>query len=87
MSNRSNVKNAVRDNVERLGRLDIVWSNAGIPLFKTLLDTEEDEWDRIIGVNLKAATCCLVMPSLRAAGIKFTGSTAISSPGRGRLFL
>ena len=81
VSNRSNVKNAVKETVERLGRLDIVWSNAGIPLFKTLLDTEEDEWDRIIGVNLKGGYLLsrYAIPELIKCGggsVLFTGSTA-----------
>ena len=53
VSSRADVDRAVRATAERFGKLDVVWSNAGIPLFKTLLDTEEDDWDRIIGVNLK----------------------------------
>ena len=47
------VAGAVRTAVERYGRLDLVWANAGIPVFKTIVDTTEEEWDRIVDVNLK----------------------------------
>jgi NAD(P)-dependent dehydrogenase (short-subunit alcohol dehydrogenase family) len=81
VSRRDDVDRAVRGTAERFGKLDIVWSNAGIPLFKTLLDTEEDDWDRIIGVNLKGGYLLSrsAIPELIKAGggsVLFTGSTA-----------
>lgn len=39
--------------VERFGRIDIVFNNAGVYLEKVAEDTSEEEWDRIIDVNLK----------------------------------
>ncbi len=39
---------------ERRGGLDILVNNAGIQLRKWALDFEEADWDRIIGINLKA---------------------------------
>lgn len=36
------------------GRIDILHNNAGVVLVKFLEDTSEEEWDRLMGVNLKA---------------------------------
>lgn len=36
------------------GRLDILVNNAGKELTRTLVDTEEDEWDDLMRVNLKS---------------------------------
>jgi NAD(P)-dependent dehydrogenase (short-subunit alcohol dehydrogenase family) len=63
------------------GKLDILWSNAGIPLFKGILDTEEDEWDKVMAVNLKGGYLLARagIPALIEAGggsILLTGSIA-----------
>jgi len=39
--------------VDGYGHLDFAVNNAGVELSATLVDTTEDEWDRIIDVNLK----------------------------------
>ena len=39
--------------VDRYGRLDVMVNNAAIYLRAALLDTEEEHWDRVIGINLK----------------------------------
>ena len=40
--------------VERYGRLDILDNNVGMSRRGTVVDTPEEEWDRIIAVNLKS---------------------------------
>ena len=48
----ADVQQAVSRTVARYGKLDLLWSNAGIPVFKTIVETSEQEWQRIVGVNL-----------------------------------
>src|SRR5262245_32535749 len=43
----------VRHVVERFGRLDFAHNNAGIGVHALLADTEDDDFDRVIAVNLR----------------------------------
>jgi NAD(P)-dependent dehydrogenase (short-subunit alcohol dehydrogenase family) len=48
------------------GDLDILVNNAGIGIFKNILELEEEEWDRMMNVNLKSAFLCskAVLPAM-----------------------
>lgn len=39
--------------VAQYEKLDLLWANAGIGVFKDVVETTDDDWDRIVGVNLK----------------------------------
>lgn len=57
--------------VERtLGPVDVLVNNAGVILEKPLTDTSEDEWDRLLAVDLKSVflTARAVLPGMRARG-------------------
>lgn len=41
--------------IARLGRLDVVVSNAGVASFRPFLELSDDEWDAMIGNNLTTA--------------------------------
>src|SRR3954467_56865 len=43
---------------ERFERLDILINNAGIQHYGTVTETPEEEWDRVMSVNLKSAYLC-----------------------------
>jgi NAD(P)-dependent dehydrogenase (short-subunit alcohol dehydrogenase family) len=43
---------AVRGATSRFGRLDALVNNAGIAVFKPLLETTPEEWNRVLAVNL-----------------------------------
>lgn len=47
-------RRAVKVAVERFGRLDIVFNNAGIVRRADVIGTTEDEWDRVMDVNVKS---------------------------------
>ena len=48
------------------GRIDVVVANAGIQTSGTLLDTSEEDWDSVLGINLKgvAYSCKAALPSM-----------------------
>ena len=43
----------VKDTVKRFGRLDILINNAGMFMFKPLVDMSEEEFDRVFALNTK----------------------------------
>ncbi|MCR4398347.1 MAG: SDR family oxidoreductase [Firmicutes bacterium] len=63
-------RTAVAGVVERFGRIDILFNNAGIMRRRTILELEEDEWDRVISVTLKGVYLMskYVVPVMRAQG-------------------
>lgn len=50
--NRTGVENLVQQIVKKFGRLDIVVNNAGIEFKKPFLDITDDEWNKVLTVNL-----------------------------------
>lgn len=52
VSKREDVEGMLQQVVGRFGRLDIAVNNAGIEVKKPFLDVTDDEWNRVIGVNL-----------------------------------
>jgi 2-hydroxycyclohexanecarboxyl-CoA dehydrogenase len=52
------VRSAVADAEARLGPIEALVNNAGIDVIKPFVDSTEDEWDRIIAVNLKGTIAC-----------------------------
>ncbi|MGC8959857.1 MAG: SDR family NAD(P)-dependent oxidoreductase [Chloroflexia bacterium] len=47
-------RRAVEETVRAFGGLDILFNNAGIILRATVLETGEEEWERVIAVNLRS---------------------------------
>jgi 2-keto-3-deoxy-L-fuconate dehydrogenase len=47
------VRRAVERSVSEFGRLDVLFANAGIGHSSELVDTSDDDWDRIMAVNAK----------------------------------
>jgi NAD(P)-dependent dehydrogenase (short-subunit alcohol dehydrogenase family) len=64
------IKLMVEETVARCGRIDILFNNAGVVLVRALEQTSEDEWDRVMDINVKAAFLATkhVAPHMRRRG-------------------
>ena len=58
VSNGESVKAAVSTVVERHGALHVLVNNAGITKDKLIIQLKEEEWDAVLGINLKGAFLC-----------------------------
>jgi len=72
LTRRAEVTRAVEEAVVQWGQLDVLVNNAGWDKLEPFLDSEEETWDRIIGINFKAMlyVCKAVLPHMvqRGAG-------------------
>jgi len=59
ISSWDDAKKLIDKTVETYGTLDILVNNAGITRDKLIRDMEEEDWDKVLSINLKGAfNCC-----------------------------
>ena len=58
VSKESQVSEAMAQAVAQFGGLDVLVNNAGYQIYKTVTETTEEDWDALLGVNLKGAFLC-----------------------------
>ena len=77
-------RNAVNQTLERFGKIDVLFNNAGVFHPKSIPDCTEEEWDETIDSSLKGAFLMskYVLPSMIARG---SGSIIHTSSGWGIL--
>jgi 2-hydroxycyclohexanecarboxyl-CoA dehydrogenase len=70
VSSRASVVDAIDEAEAELGALQILVNNAGIDVIKPFVESTEDEWDRIIAVNLRGQinTCHVLFPRMSERG-------------------
>ena len=63
VSSEKDCRNVAETALKTWGRIDILVANAGVQIGGSLLQTTEEDWDRILGVNLKgvAYSCKAVL--------------------------
>jgi 3alpha(or 20beta)-hydroxysteroid dehydrogenase len=89
VSNADDVDRLVRHTVDRYGRIDHLVNNAAIWFRRPVAEITPDEWDRVLGVNLRGPflTCCAVAPIMDQQGggsIVNLGSQAGQTYSRGQ---
>ncbi len=70
VSQAEDCRRAVEATVNALGGIDILFNNAGIIRRATVIDTTEDEWDRVLAVNVRSIflMCKYAILIMRQAG-------------------
>ena len=78
------VETAVGQVVKGLGKVNCLVNNAGITNDKLLVRMKEEDWDRVIHVNLKSAFNCtraVIKPMLRSGGAIVNISSVVGVMG------
>ena len=72
---------------KHFGRLDILVNNAGVGGLDSFLDTPDESWQRVIGVNLTGAFYCaresarLMVRAAPAAASSISSTSALTGEG------
>ena len=88
VSKKSEVEEIVKKTIEKFGKIDILVNNAGICPFKPFLELTEEDWDKVLDVNLKgyflcAQTCAKEMVKQKSGVIVNIASIAMGQVGVG----
>ena len=70
VSARASIRRAIEDTVDAFGHIDILVNNAGILQQKPFLEITDEDWHRIIDVNLKGPFICAqeIFPIMQRQG-------------------
>ncbi|MEL6321429.1 MAG: SDR family oxidoreductase [Cyanobacteria bacterium J06626_14] len=70
VSKAAEVNAAVKQIIEAFNHIDILFNHAGTLIVKPFLDTTEEDWDRLMNINVKSMFLMskAVLPSMIAAG-------------------
>lgn len=70
ISNSKDIKSMVEESVGKLGKIDILVNNAGAAGGGSLEQSDEEEWDRVLQLNLKGAfvACKAAVPHMKKQG-------------------
>jgi NAD(P)-dependent dehydrogenase (short-subunit alcohol dehydrogenase family) len=74
VSQAADVSKAIEDVVARHGAIDILISNAGIQDYGDVVDTSEEAWDHLMGINLKG---CFLLSKFAVPHMLNRGNAAI----------
>jgi NAD(P)-dependent dehydrogenase (short-subunit alcohol dehydrogenase family) len=70
VTNGSDCRRVVEQTLREFGKIDILFNNAGIIRRATILDLSEEDWDRVMSVNVKSIYLLSreVIPHMQRAG-------------------
>jgi len=81
LTNLREVEQIVPQTINRYGKVDILFGNAGINILKRTEDTTEEDWERLINTNIRGhffLTKSVIAPMKKSGGgvVLFTSSTS-----------
>ena len=83
LASEAEIERAAQTAISELGEVHVLVNNAGIHLSRSLLDTTENDWERIIAVNLRAPVLLtkllaahMIDRGIKGRVINITSSTA-----------
>ena len=80
VSKKDEVDEVIEKAVSEFGKLDILVNNAGIYPMKPFLEMTEEDWDKVINVNLKSTFLCTQAAALKMAeGSKIVTISSIAA--------
>ncbi|MEK7646845.1 MAG: SDR family NAD(P)-dependent oxidoreductase [Patescibacteria group bacterium] len=85
VSDKAEVDRVFDEVVKQFGHLDILVNNAGIYLPKPVLDITEEEWDRMMAINLKGEFLCAQRAAREMAKNKWGRIINIASVASGQV--
>lgn len=70
VASEASVEALIAETVTHFGRIDILFNNAGVVMVKPLESMTEEEWDRVMAINVKGAFLAIkhAVPHIRKAG-------------------
>ena len=88
VTKKEEIEEVVKKTIKTFGKIDILVNNAGILQFKPFLELTEEDWDRMLSVNLKgyflcAQACAKEMVNQKSGTIINIGSIAMGQVGIG----
>ncbi len=58
VSNSKETEEMIKETIKKFGRIDILVNNAGIFPFKSFFEMKEEDWDKVLNINLKGVFNC-----------------------------
>ena len=70
VTRQADVRNIITKTINKFGKVDILINNAGVGLRKSLLDTEEEEFNEVMDVNVKGVFLFMknIIPEMEKSG-------------------
>ena len=70
VSQTASVQALCKQAVARFGKIDILVNNAGVQVEKTLLDTSDEDWEFLMGINARGVFLCCreLIPAMSKGG-------------------
>lgn len=82
VSSAADVKALVDTAIDRFGRIDVAFNNAGVlPPTKPLVDMDEPDWHKTLDVDLKGVWLCLkyeIPPMIEAGGGAIVNTASVA---------